>query len=283
MQELLASALHRGCFSVLVLNGGSAPMKSIIRRWQELTVRNASCLSIGLAIGLACAGCASDPASMAVGQPIALPTLNEYCAVAQKEVASSRVPARNVVITDYQAFSRASPQVKPLETMQFVTYADAQHSKPRMISCKLHSVERIRAEYGPTAAGEPTSCARLNRRTLDAVMGSLTERQKKKMPFKGAVPVMLEPDLQSASETEWLEEFTMVQTDAGGTLRIRAKSLGVGSGGTRVSTRSAAGGGKQYCHLIAPDYLRRVLLGEVPLPKAGFQDASQTVSQSVRR
>ena len=246
-------------------------MKSIIYRWQELT-RNAVCLSIGLVM----AGCASDPASKSVGQPITLPVLNEYCAVAQKEIASSRVPARNVLMSDYQAFSRASPQVKPLETMQFVAYADAQHARARMISCKLHSVERIRAEYGPTAAGEASSCARLNRRTLDAVMASMTERQKKKMPFKGTVPVMLEPDLQAANEGDWLQDFDMVQTDAGGTLRIRAKSFGPPAGGTRVSTRANANGGKQYCHLIAPDYLKRVLTGEVQLPKPGFPDAGQT-------
>ena len=106
----------------------------------------------------------------------------------RKEIASSRVPARNVLVTDYQAFSRASPSVKPLETMQFVGYADSQPGRPRMISCKLHSSDRIRAEYGANAAGEATSCARLNRRTLDAVMSSMTERQKRKMPFKGPVP-----------------------------------------------------------------------------------------------
>ena len=94
-----------------------------------------------------------------------------------------------------------------------------------MISCKLHSAERIRADYGATAAGESTTCARLNRRTLDAVMASLTERQKKKMPFKGTVPMLLDPDEQAGNEAQWLEEFTMVQTDAGGTLRMRAKSL----------------------------------------------------------
>ena len=60
--------------------------------------------------------------------------------------------------------------MKPLETLQYVGYADPQHTKARMISCKLHSAERIRAEYGATAAGESTTCARLNRRTLDAVM-----------------------------------------------------------------------------------------------------------------
>src|SRR6187399_3066029 len=197
-----------------------APMKSIIRGLPELTVRRLACLSLGLAL----AGCASDPRAVVGQQPMAITSLNDYCAVAQKEIATSRVPARNVMVADYQAFSRASPSVKPLETLQFIGYADSQHTRARMISCKLHSADRIRAEYGATAAGEATSCARLNRRTLDAVMATMTERQKKKMPFKGPVPVMLEPDLQAASEADWLQDYTMVQTDAGGTLRIRAKS-----------------------------------------------------------
>jgi hypothetical protein len=251
-------------------------MRIFVRRWQELTVRSVACLVLAPLLGLVAAGCASDPKPTTVGQPFVLPAINDYCAMAQKEIASSRVPARNVLMTDFAAFSRAAPQVKPLETMQFVRYGDSQQKQPRMISCKLHSVERIRAEYGPTAAGESSSCARLNRRTLDAVMGSLTERQKKKMPFKGAVPVMLDPDLQASSEAEWLQEFTMVQTDAGGTLRIRAKSLGTASGTTRVATRATANSGRQYCHLIAPDYLKRVLTGEVQLPKGGFPDAGHT-------
>ena len=250
-------------------------MKTLIRRWQELTVRNVVCL----AAGLLAVGCASEPAPMVIGQPLKLPVLNDYCAVAQKEVAASRVPARNVVMTDYQAFARATPQVKPLETMQFVGYADAQKTKPRMISCKLHSAERIRAEYGATAAGEPTSCARLNRRTLDAVLASMTERQKKKMPFKGPVPVMLDPDQVASSEADWLQDFPMVQTDAGGTLRIRAKSLGTAAASTRVSTRPAAGSGRQYCHLIAPEYLKRVLTGEVQLPRGDLPEAGRTVSR----
>ena len=250
-------------------------MKSIIRGLPELTARKLACLSLGLAL----AGCASDSRPVVVGQqPMAITSLNDYCAVAQKEIATSRVPARNVLVADYQAFSRASPSVKPLETMQFTGFADAQHTRARMISCKLHSAARIRSEYGATAAGEATSCARLNRRTLDAVMATMTEKQKKKMPFKGAVPVMLEPDLQATSEADWLETFTMVETDAGGTLRIRAKSLGAGAAATRVSTRggSKANDTVQYCHLIAPDYLKRILTGEVQLPKGEFANGSQT-------
>ena len=248
-------------------------MKTFIRSGSKLTARSLACLALGLTI----VGCASDTRPVVVGQPMTVPTINDYCAIAQKEIATSRVPARNVVVTDYQAFSRASPSVKPLETLQFVGYADPQRAKARMISCKLHSADRIRAEYGATAAGESTTCARLNRRTLDALMLTLTDRQKKKMPFKGSVAVLLDPDEQATSEAQWLESFTMVQTDAGGTLRIRAKALR-GDGNLRVSSRPATGG-RQYCHLIAPDYLKRILLGEVQLPAGEFPDAGRTVSR----
>ena len=249
-------------------------MKSIIRSLPKLTARSVACL----VLGLAAAGCASDRRPVVVGLPTTVPTMNDYCSIAQKEIATARVPARNVMMTDYQAFSRASPSVKPLETMQYVGYSDPQRTKPRMISCKLHSAERIRAEYGATAAGESTTCARLNRRTLDAVMSSLSERQKKKTPFKSSIGVLLDPDEQASSESQWLESFTMVQTDGGGTLRIRAKSLR-GDGNMRLCSKAGAASGRQYCHLIAPDYLKRILLGEVQLPKAEFPDGGQTASR----
>jgi hypothetical protein len=248
-------------------------MKIIIRGGSKHKARAVACLALGLVV----AGCASDSRPVVVGKPMVVPSLNDYCAIAQKEIASSRVPARNVLVTDFQAFSRTSPSVKPLETLQYVGYADPQRSKARMVSCKLHSAERIRAEYGATAAGESTTCARLNRRTLDAVMLTLTDRQKKKMPFKGPVAVLLDPDEQATSESQWLESFTMVQTDAGGTLRIRAKSLG--SGSMRVSSKPNASKGRQYCHLIAPDYLKRILIGEVELPKGEFPQGGQTASR----
>ena len=250
-------------------------MNTIIRVCRELKRGGLACLAVGL---IAC-GCASDPRPVVVGKPLVLPATEDYCATAQKEIASARVPARNVLARDFQAFARATPSLQPLETLQFVQYADDRQTRPRMISCKLHSAEKIRSAYGATAAGESTTCARLNRRTLDAVMASLTERQKRKIPFTGTIPILLEPDEQAASDAQWLEAFTMVQTDAGGTLRLRAKSLrGEGATQQRVSNK-ALGGGRQYCHLIAPDYLRRILLGEVKLPAAAPPEGRRTVSR----
>jgi len=90
--------------------------------------------------------------------------------------------------------------------------------------------------------------------------------------------VLLDPDEQATSESQWLESFTMVQTDAGGTLRIRAKSLR-SDGSMRVSSKPNASKGRQYCHLIAPDYLKRILIGEVQLPKGEFPESGQTASR----
>jgi hypothetical protein len=98
------------------------------------------------------------------------------------------------------------------------------------------------------------------------------------MPFKGSIAVLLDPDEQAASEAQWLESFTMVQTDAGGTLRIRAKSLR-GDNNMKVNSTAKAASGRQYCHLIAPDYLKRILTGEVQLPKGEFPDGGQTASR----
>ena len=66
-------------------------------------------------------------------------------------------------------------------------------------------------------------------------------------------------------------------TDAGGTLRIRAKSLGT-SPNLKVRN-GAAGTGRTYCHLIAPDYLKRILIGEVKLPAGDFTEGKQTASR----
>ena len=253
-------------------------MKRNVSGWAELTVRNVACLAFGAAL----AGCASDTRPVVVGTPVTVATIDDYCAAAQKDIANSRVPARNVIVTDYAAFSRATPSLQPLETLQYVGYADDRKSRARMISCKLHSAEQIRAAYGATAAGESTTCARLNRRTLDAVMLTLSDRQKKKMPFNGALPVALDPDEQAGNEAQWLESFTMVQTDAGNTLRIRAKSLRAGTASVRKTSTSAAAtvtDGRQYCHLIAPDYLKRILVGEVQLPKSEFAPTGQTAAR----
>src|SRR4051812_38732878 len=78
-----------------------ALMKSIVRGSRKNKVGHAACLAFAGLIG----ACASDPRPVVLGTPLTLPALNDYCAVAQKEVATARVPARNMLMNDYQSFS----------------------------------------------------------------------------------------------------------------------------------------------------------------------------------
>jgi hypothetical protein len=94
-------------FQLGFFNQGVARMKSVVRNLPKLKLRGVVCL----ALGLAAVGCASDPRPVVVGQPMAVPTLNDYCAIAQKEIATSRVPARNVLVTDFQASRPDGPKL----------------------------------------------------------------------------------------------------------------------------------------------------------------------------
>jgi hypothetical protein len=47
----------------------------------------------------------------------------------------------------------------------------------------------------------------------------------------------------------------------------------------RVSSKANAANGRHYCHLIAPDYLKRILLGEVQLQKGDIPDSGQTAKR----
>ena len=69
-------------------------MNTIVRICRELNRHHLACLAAGLLL----AGCASDTRPVVVGKPLTLPATADYCAVAQKEIASARVPARNAVV-----------------------------------------------------------------------------------------------------------------------------------------------------------------------------------------
>jgi hypothetical protein len=86
-----------------------------------------------------------------VGQPVTLPSINDYCAAAQKEIANSRVPARNVIVTDYAAFARTTPSLNPLETLQYVGYAQSWASV-QLEGEPASFVARYRVEDGTTVA-----------------------------------------------------------------------------------------------------------------------------------
>jgi hypothetical protein len=235
------------------------PMTQLHLPFAQLKAAAITCLG-AVAMAIVLSACASDPA-VVIGEPIVLPASSDFCAAGQRQIAQVRIPVQTVVHRDYEAFVQSKPSIKPLEVQQYTAFADNAGTQPKMISCKFKSADHIRSEYGANAAGEPASCASLNRRSLDAVMASLTRKERKKLLYRSGTAVLLEPDEMAAIGPEWLKPFEMSTIDMSGTLRIRAKAMRNDWNDPKLANAPARLKGTHYCHLIAPEYLKALLIG----------------------
>lgn len=216
---------------------------------------------------LLASGCATTPPAgsgtaeggkAATDMPLA--TDDRYCITAQQRVAATGVPTVNVVHTDFQAFTFSKPKARPLETTQYVWFEDEAKTRPKMISCKMKTADHIRAEYGADQSGGDTSCAALNERTTQAVLAALTPAERRKLAFDGGRNVVYDPDFVTTDGLTWLAPFEVARVDDDGVLHIASKGMKNDWLDPKLANAAERFKGTRYCHLIAPEYLKRLLL-----------------------
>lgn len=212
--------------------------------------------SAAAAVLLACASGAAG-----AEQPVPPHTDTEFCARAQQLIAgTTRVP-RNVVHTDFEAFKESKAAIRPLETHQFVL-ADEPSGLPLRISCKMKTPDQLNIEYGAgAAAAAPKSCADIQRRTVASVYASLAPAERSR-----ALPrerIVLDADEVTWMGTSWLRPYRFVYEGEGGRLHLAAKSLHIDWTNRAFAWAPDSVRGVYYCHLIAPEYLRSIVLREV--------------------
>jgi hypothetical protein len=229
-------------------------------RFQTLPATLAACLAwVGADV---LTGCASPRAAPDYFPPVAS---GRFCAIAQQRMSSTQLPVQNVVHPDYDGFVKSKPVVRPLETEEYHWYDDAADTELRMISCKMKTVDHLKAEYGPQAAGEESSCAALNAVILDGVLAGFSAPQRRRLRFDQGRAVVFDPDRLTNDGPLWLAPFALVATTPDGKLHVATKAMRNDWTDPRLQTAPVRFRGTRYCHLIAPEYLRRVLLGEVPV------------------
>jgi hypothetical protein len=190
-------------------------------------------------------------------------TNDQFCIAAQAHVTGSRVATVNRVYTDYQAFLESKPAPRPLTTRQYAWFEDDARSAPRMISCKMKTADHIRAEYGADQVGDDTSCAAVNALTLHAVLSSMTRAERGQLKFDGGRRVTFDPDLVTHSGQFWVEPFAVLALAPDGALHVKSKGLKNDWLDPRFAQQEPRFRGTRYCHLVAPEYLKRALLGDV--------------------
>ena len=216
-----------------------------------------SAIVLGLCMTLA--GCALQPI-----RPTAASTGADFCVAAQAAIVSARPVARNEVHEDFVAFTKSKPVADPLLTTQYVwRESGGSQAGPMMVSCKMKTADHLIEVYGPDAAGTDIGCSGVNEIILRQVLASLTPAERRRLRFEGGRKVSFAADIVTTQGPVWLEPYALATLGADGSLQLQAKAMRNDWLDPRYAQAPPQFRGTRYCHLVAPEYLRRLLLGEV--------------------
>ncbi len=191
-----------------------------------------------------------------------LPPLMDFCGEAQMLIAKTTLQPQNIVLSA-EEFGQSKATIRPLSTRQSNSYADAAQTQLTQISCKMKTADHLRTEYGTDAAGPEGLCADINRRTLAAVLDGYTPTQRRALRYAGGSRVVFDAEQVTSNGREWLAPYPLAWEGPDGQLHILAKAQRNDWLDQRYVDADPKFRGTRYCHLIAPDYLRRILEGAV--------------------
>ena len=218
---------------------------------------------LALALAALLAGCAARGADPGVHDAPSPPVTDAaFCREAQQAIVGTALAADNEVITDFEAFVKSKPTVRPLQTRQFVHTEDGAPGRPRMISCKMKTADHLMTEYDAASAGADIGCSGVNRLTLERVLAAMTPTERRRLRY-APQEVVFDEDLVTTLGQVWIAPFPMARLAEDGTLHIRSLTMRNDWLDPRYASAPPQFKGTRYCHLIAPEHLARLLRGEV--------------------
>jgi hypothetical protein len=192
-------------------------------------------------------------------------------------------------------FSKSSvnTSTKRINTSQWTLYTDSAQTQPKLLRCKLRTGESFTAGNWPNGSSNNSSrfvvepvfgfgsagtglstnpstdqtCEVVNQQTIDNVWGSLTNTQKNSalynptnsnLPGASANTLVTVADTVVSDGPSWTPDVAAIST-SGPVAQVGSRALVA----TSNSTGNARFEGAHYCTLVAPEFLKRVLLGEV--------------------
>jgi hypothetical protein len=182
-----------------------------------------------------------------------------FCAEAQRRLTGTTLPVSNAVEAAFEPFKRSKPAVQPIRTHQFLEADPA--GRPLQLSCKTKSADHLRSAHGAAAAAADRSCRDLHRDMVNEVWRALTPAERARAPHP-PWRVMLDADTESHMGSSWLKSRAEARRGADGLLHLRAAGLFAEWEDWRWKFMPEPFRGNHYCHLVAPERIRRLMLGE---------------------
>lgn len=201
----------------------------------------------------------AGPALATTPTPVTGP---DFCTQVSQTFAGTTLKPRNTVFTDYQAYRESKLQARPLTSYQYTYPEPGTQGSPMRVSCKVKTPDHLNAVYGPgTARDRGITCRDINQQTFKDVYANLTPAESARL----AIPeskLQFEPDDTTFMGSSYVGAYDFAWFGPEGTLHILAKSLRVDWENVWLSWAPDRLRGAYYCHLVAPEYARRLVLGE---------------------
>ncbi|MGI9309701.1 MAG: hypothetical protein ACR2P6_10590 [Gammaproteobacteria bacterium] len=208
---------------------------------------------------------------------------NRFCADVQQYMADTWLTPVNVVEPDFDTFvsSRAEPWAAlpptypandvPLTTHQLTTTGEnplnGNAEFVQLLSCKTKRWDGLNDLFGPpdVSGTDVKGCRDVNMLTFERVIAGMSVAEVQQASGGSSNPDDIVRPIFDADQggylTEWI--YDAAYLDGSNNLHVQGRQLESGQFPpfpTPPSTR-----GVHYCHLIAPEYARGLLLGDIPV------------------
>ncbi|MDX2223292.1 MAG: hypothetical protein SFV21_11110 [Rhodospirillaceae bacterium] len=187
-------------------------------------------------------------------------TTDDFCVTVQQLLEGTAMVSQNEVHPTYDSFKASKAEAKPLLTEQYVLYADeAARSEPLRISCKAKTGDLLNELYGPGASSGRIACQAIHQRIAADVFAGLTDDERAAVKI-AATDIVYEADETVVMGSKWVAPFDYAWMN-GGKLHLKSKALLAEWDNILFKLAPPQFRGTHYCHLIAPEHLKRLVLG----------------------
>lgn len=217
---------------------------------------------------LAIASCAVLAVAVSAARPATLDQSHaDFCAEAQRRLVGTTLPIENIVETGFEPFKLSKPAVRPLRTHQYLT--SSEDGRALQLSCKTKTADHLRSVHGAGALNAQTAdrpdradraCRDLHRDMTREIWRSFSADQRRGAPYPPS-RVMLEPDALSYTGSSWVRSRARAWRGPDDTLHLRSAALFAAWEDWRWKVMPDTWRGNHYCHLVAPERLRQLMLG----------------------
>ncbi len=200
-------------------------------------------------------------ATLGAALATATPPLAEFCLEAQRVVVRTGVTPALVLHQDFDSFVKSKAAIEPLTIHQYIWYEEDDRTRPVMVSCKLKSSDHLNEALGKGTSAGNGLCQDMNRLTYQRIRDALGAANVEPVIFDPAEEVR-NAENPGMTGPDWLKPYELTWRDESLVLHVRSKGFRVDWTDPQFAAMPGRFRGVQYCHLIAPEYLARLVTGK---------------------